>query len=151
MGRQPKPRTIGILALPGVQLLDVAGPVDVFAEANAQSLRAAYAPSLLALAEGPVISSSGLRILPDQVLRMDSIAIFDTLLIAGAPHLGEDAADPTLLDWLRAYAPRSRRFGSVCTGAIVLAEAGLLDGRRVTTHWAVAEQLTRRFPAVDLE
>ena len=151
MRRGSGPRTIGILALPGVQLLDVAGPVDVFAEANVQSGHDAYLTSVVATVAGPVVSSSGLRILPDQVLHPETAAGFDTLLIAGAPHLGEGSVDPALLDWLRLHAPRSRRFGSVCTGAMVLAATGLLDGRRITTHWAVAEQLARRFPEVRLE
>ena len=150
MRRGSAPRTIGILALPGVQLLDVAGPVDVFAEANLQSGGPAYLTSVAAIAAGPVVSSSGLRILPDRVLGADDTA-FDTLLVAGAPHLADGQADPVLLDWLRMHAPRSRRFGSVCTGAMVLAATGLLDGRRITTHWAVADQLARRFPEVRLE
>ena len=106
--RQLHARTIGILALPGVQLLDVAGPVDVFAEANVQSGHEAYLTSVLATVAGPVVSSSGLRILPDQVLRPGEAAAFDTLLVAGAPHLGDGSVDPTLLDWLRVHAPRSR-------------------------------------------
>ncbi|WP_419728389.1 GlxA family transcriptional regulator [Lichenicola sp.] len=151
MRREPRPRTIGILALPGVQLLDVAGPVDVFAEANIQSGGLAYLTEVIATAPGPVTSSSGLRILPNQVLGQDMPAAFDTLLVAGGPHLADRAADPALLDWLRMQAPRSRRYGSVCTGAMLLAATGLLDGRRITTHWAVAEQLAARFPEVRLE
>jgi transcriptional regulator GlxA family with amidase domain len=145
------PRTIGILALPGVQMLDVAGPLDVFAEANVQSGCQAYAPCVISTVEGPVVSSSGLRVLPDAIVSLSTPATFDTLLVAGAPHLAEATADPALLDWLHQNAPQSRRFGSVCSGAIVLAATGLLDGRRVTTHWAVAEQLARRFPKIRVE
>jgi transcriptional regulator GlxA family with amidase domain len=151
MRHRSAPRTIGILALPGVQMLDVAGPLDVFAEANVQSGREIYAPKVLATSAGPVVSSSGLRVLPDMVLDLDTPAVFDTLLVAGAPHLGEISIDPSLLAWLRQYAPKSRRFGSVCTGAMVLAASGLLDGRRITTHWAIAEQLGRRFPKIHVE
>jgi transcriptional regulator GlxA family with amidase domain len=151
MGHAPAPRAIGILALPGVQMLDVAGPLDVFAEANVQSGRQAYAPRVVSTVRGPVVSSSGLRIIPDAVLRFDAPTIFNTLLIAGAPHLGNTPPDQRLVDWLREYAPRSRRFGSVCSGAMVLAATGLLDGRRITTHWAVAGQLARRFPKVRIE
>ncbi len=151
MRRVTGPKTIGIVALPGVQMLDVAGPLDVFAEANVQYGRQAYAPCVVSTARGPVVSSSGLRVIPDAVLRFDAPTIFDTLLIAGAPHLGNAPADQRLVDWLREHAPRSRRFGSVCSGAMVLAATGLLDGRRVTTHWAVAEQLARRFPEVRVE
>lgn len=151
MRRAPTSRTIGILALPGVQMLDVAGPLDVFAEANVQSGSRAYATSVIATAEGSVISSSGLRVLPDVVLGRSTSTVFDTLLVAGAPHLGDILPNPVLLDWLRQYAPQSRRFGSVCSGALVLAATGLLDGRRITTHWAVAEQLGRLFPNVHIE
>lgn len=144
-------KTIGILALPGVQMLDVAGPLDVFAEANVQSGRNAYAPCVISTIEGPIVSSSGLRILPDMILDTHTISAFDTLLVAGAPHLGETTPDPRLLDWLRRHAPKSRRFGSVCSGAMLLAATGLLDGRRITTHWAVAEQLAHSFPEVRIE
>lgn len=151
MRHASRPKTIGILALPGVQMLDVAGPLDVFAEANVQSGRQAYAPSVVSTVKGHIVSSSGLRIVPDMTLGIRQPAVFDTLLVAGAPHLGETPADPALLGWLRNYAPQSRRFGSVCSGAMILAETGLLDGRRITTHWAVAEQLARRFPKVRIE
>jgi transcriptional regulator GlxA family with amidase domain len=132
-------------------MLDVAGPVDVFAEANVPSGREVYAPKVLSIIEGPLASSSGLRVLPDAVLGLGAPAVFDTLLIAGAPQFGEIPVDPALIDWLRENAPRSRRFGSVCTGAMLLAASGLLDGRRITTHWAIAEQLGRRFPEVRIE
>jgi transcriptional regulator GlxA family with amidase domain len=145
-------RTIGILALPGAQMLDVAGPLDVFAEANVQSGGKAYALSVLATAEGPIRASSGMRILPDLVIGAGGKpAKFDTLLVAGAPHLGNATSDPALVDWLRRSAPQSRRFGSVCSGAILLAETGLLDGMRITTHWAVADMLQQRFPEVSVE
>ncbi|MBM9400021.1 helix-turn-helix domain-containing protein [Gluconacetobacter azotocaptans] len=106
---------------------------------------------MVATAEGPIVSSSGLRVLPDMILDRGAPVAFDTLLIAGAPHLGDGPVDPALLDWLRQSALRNRRFGSVCSGALVLAATGLLDGRRVTTHWAVAEQLARQFPEVRVE
>lgn len=144
-------RTIGIVTLPGVQMLDVAGPLDVFAEANVQCGRMAYVTSVVAMTEGPIVSSSGVRILPDVILSLDKPPTFDTLLVAGAPHLGDMPADPCLIDWLREHAPQSRRFGSVCSGAMVLAATGLLDGRRVTTHWAVADQLGKLFPDVGID
>ena len=144
-------KKVGILALPGVQMLDLAGPLDVFAEANLQSGAQAYVTKVIGIAAGPILSSSGLRILPDVVLDLDAPAAFDTLLVAGAPHLGDIDPDPELLHWLRQCAPHSRRFGSVCSGALVLAAAGLLSGRRVTTHWAIVDQLARRFPDVTID
>ncbi len=143
-------RTIAVLALPGVQLLDVSGPLDVFAEANVQAGREVYRLLVLAIEPGPVVSSSGARLLPDHVLGETDIAI-DTLLVAGAPGVAEFRPGPGLIARLINAATRARRCGSVCTGAFVLAATGLLDGRRVTTHWAAARQLAERFPAVEVD
>ncbi|QND66457.1 MULTISPECIES: GlxA family transcriptional regulator [Mesorhizobium] len=142
---------IGILAMEGAQLLDVSGPLDVFAEANLQAGQQAYAISVIAAAAGPISCSSGARLLPDFVIGQPDMPRFDTILVAGAPHLARWVRDEPLLDWLRAASATARRYGSVCTGAFLLAEAGLLDGRRATTHWAVADQLTERFPEVILD
>lgn len=136
--------------LPGVQLLDVAGPLDVFAEANVQSGRTAYQMSVIGVARETIVSSSGVRLIPDQSLE-DAKASFDTLLIAGAPRLIPERLPRDVLDWIRAQVPQSRRFGSVCSGALVLAATGLIAGRRVTTHWAMAEEMARLFPDVELE
>ena len=149
MRRPSAPRLIGILALPGVQLLDVAGPLDVFAEANLQAGALAYELKVIGTAPGPVASSSGMRLLPDTVIG-EAVRQCDTLLVAGAPHLADALPKPQILDWLSREAPRARRFGSVCSGALALAATGLLDGRRVTTHWAVADRLAQDFPAVEV-
>lgn len=149
MRQEAHPRTIAILALPGMQMLDVAGPLDVFAEANVQSGRTAYRTCVIGTTRSMIVASSGMRVLPDQSL--DDAGVFDTLLVAGAPHLSVDAIDPRVLDWLRAQAPHSRRYGSVCSGALVLAATGLMAGRRVTTHWSVADELARLFPDVSVE
>jgi transcriptional regulator GlxA family with amidase domain len=151
----PASRNIGILAIEGVQLLDVSGPLDVFAEANAQAGAEIYQLKVVALRSGPVRASSGARLLPDVVIEEDPQATrltrFHTLLVAGAPHAQDVPAEPLVLDWIRRMAPVARRFGSVCSGAFLLAEAGLLDGRRVTTHWAVADALAARFPTVTVD
>jgi transcriptional regulator GlxA family with amidase domain len=76
---------------------------------------------------------------------------FDTLLVAGSPHFDEGSVDEALLEWLRGEAKRTRRIGSICSGAWILAAAGLLDGRRIATHWAVADRLMRCFPQVTVE
>lgn len=141
-------RTIAIIAVPNVQLLDVSGPLDVFAEANTQAGHDIYRPIVLAERTGPLRSSSGVRLLPDGTLQPMAI---DTLLVAGAPGVMDRKASNALMDWLRIMAPKARRYGSVCSGASVLAEAGLLDGRRVATHWNVAEALAERFPAVTID
>jgi transcriptional regulator GlxA family with amidase domain len=152
-----KTRSVAILALPGVQLLDVCGPLDVFAEANAQAgsrqkAAAPYRLQVIASRPGPIFSSSGIRLLADATISENSSSgKFDTLLVAGCPNAAEISPDARVLDWLRQIAPHLRRYGSVCSGAFVLAAAGLLDGRRVTTHWAVAERLARAFPQVSVD
>ena len=143
-------RRIAIVAVPGVQLLDVSGPLDVFAEANSQHGGTPYRLAVVAASREPVRSSSGVRLLPDATIG-DAAPPPDTLLVAGAPHLHASAPDPALLAWLRQTAPGVRRLGSVCSGAFLLAEAGLLAGGRVTTHWAVAARLAARFPDVTVE
>jgi transcriptional regulator GlxA family with amidase domain len=144
-------KTIAILALPGVQLLDVAGPLDVFAEAAVQAGGAPYRLLVVAGAPGPVHSSSGAQLLPDLVVDQDENLPFDTLLVAGRPNAAEAVVDDHVIEWLQRRAPRARRYGSVCSGALALAAAGLIDGRRVTTHWGVADALAQRFPAVKVE
>lgn len=144
------PITVAILAMPGVQLLDACGPLDVFAEANRQAGREAYRLLLLACEPGPLVSSSGTRLVADGWIGEDLEAI-DTLLVAGTPQAAEQYLRPGILDWLRQRAGACRRYGSVCTGAFALAAAGLLDERRVTTHWAVAQPLAERYPRVQVD
>ncbi len=141
-------RTVVLVALPGVQLLDVSGPLDVFAEANVQAGYAAYRLFVAAGEPGPVRSSSGVRLMADRIIDRDFDEAIDTLLVAGCPNAAEVPAEGVVVDWLRRRAPTARRFGSVCSGAFFLAAAGLLDGRRVTTHWAVADALAQKFPFV---
>lgn len=145
------PKTIAVLAMPGVQLLDVSGPLDVFAEANVQAQALVYRLQLIATVPGELCSSSGVRLAPDRVIRPGEPEAPDTLLVAGCPNAAAVQVPPALSDWLRRVAPRTRRYGSICTGAFILAAAGLLDGRRITTHWALAAQLAAAYPAVTVE
>jgi transcriptional regulator GlxA family with amidase domain len=141
-------KTIMVLALPGVQLLDVSGPLDVFAEANVQAGRAAYDLLVAAAGPGPIRSSSGVRLMPDRVIDRDIAEAIDTLLVAGCPNAPDTPVDDLVVAWLRRHAPRARRFGSVCSGAFFLAAARLLDGKQVTTHWAVADRLAAEYPKI---
>ncbi|MGU3539834.1 GlxA family transcriptional regulator [Methylobacterium sp. A54F] len=145
------PRSVAVLALPGVQLLDVAGPLDVFAEANAQSGREVYDLAIVGTEPGHVTTSSGRGLVADLVAPSAEPTRLDTLLVAGAPRIQELQVRADLLDWLRRAAAGCRRYGSVCSGAFLLGHAGLLDARRVTTHWAVAEALAERFPEATVE
>jgi transcriptional regulator GlxA family with amidase domain len=144
------PKTVAILALPGVQLLDVSGPLDVFAQANLEARAAYYRLEVVACERGPLTSSSGVRVLPDRVAGGEPVRV-DTLLIAGAPHAPDYRPSAGTLDWLRVTAARARRYGSVCTGAFVLAAAGLLKGRRITTHWAATARLRAMYPGARVD
>ena len=146
-----KSRTVAILALPGVQLLDVSGPLDVFAEANVQTRREVYRLLIVASKGGEIRSSSGARLMPDQVIGEPLRHSIDTLLVAGCPNAAEISPAPVIINWLRQVAPATRRYGSVCSGAFFLAAAGLLDGKRATTHWAVADRLAETYPAIIVE
>jgi len=147
------PRVIEVLAFPSVQLLDVAGPLQVFASANDLVTEAGgvppYAPRVVAQGGLGVTASAGLALATAPLPSLD--AALDTLVIAGGQGVQDAAADPLLVDWVRARAMRARRVASVCTGAFLLAAAGLLDGRRAVTHWSVCAELARRFPAVHVE
>ncbi|KOG29280.1 GlxA family transcriptional regulator [Streptomyces resistomycificus] len=139
-------RTVLVVLFDGVQSLDVSGPVEVFAGAE-QHTPGTYRVRTASLDGGPVRTSSGLTLVPDTSLA-DAPGPH-TLLVPG----GQGTRDPDtrLTDWVRAHGPRARRLVSVCTGAILLAEAGLLDGRRVTTHWAYCDKLARDHPAVEVD
>ncbi|WP_159014832.1 GlxA family transcriptional regulator [Acidisoma sp. S159] len=149
---QPKlPRLIELLAFPEVQILDVTGPLQVFATANdiAGGKILPYAIHVVSQAGGAVTSSSGVGLLADALPPHDST--LDTLIIAGGPGIEAAAADEALVDWVRGRAGQARRFASVCTGAILLAMSGLLDGRRAATHWSLCAELAKRFPLVRVQ
>lgn len=147
------PRRIDILAFPDVQLLDVAGPLQVFASANELSLAAGasapYAPRVIATGPGEIQSTAGLGLFA-QPLPAASEAT-DTLIVAGGRGVHAASKDAAQVAWLRERASQCRRVASVCTGAFMLAAAGLLDERRAVTHWAHCEQLGRHYPAVRVD
>ena len=137
-------RRVVIVAFPDVQALDVAGPAEVFAQTGA------YRVQVAAPAAAPLPTGSGYAIAPELALA-DVRGPIDTLVVAGGEGTRDAARDEDLISWLRSTAPRARRVTSVCTGAFLLARAGLLDGRRATTHWAWCDELARRFPQVTVE
>jgi transcriptional regulator GlxA family with amidase domain len=180
-------RQIVVLLFPGVQSLDVSGPVEVFAAAQrlldadrrpdavgrpdvlgrgddaahsgsgagaardgANQHHARYEIRTLSTDGAPVRTSSGLTLLPDGTLVQAPRAI-DTLIVPGGDGTRAAARDETLLHWIAETSACARRTASVCTGAFLLAAAGLLVGRRATTHWTSAEALARRHPNVTVD
>ena len=138
-------RSVTMVLFDQVQSLDVTGPLEVFSTANAFADDPPYAIQTASLGAAPVRTSSGLCLTPEVDLR--SVTDPDLLVVPGGP--GTRSPDPALIDWLRSVRPRL--LVSVCTGAFLLAEAGLLTGRRVTTHWSKCATLSRRFPDVDVD
>jgi transcriptional regulator GlxA family with amidase domain len=144
------PRRVVMLAFPDVQILDVTGPGEVFAIADRICLGTAYTIELAAPHAGELRSSGGLRLLADRSIA-DCSGPIDTLLIGGGPGVAAAIGDEEIIEWLRQAAGRSRRVASVCTGAFLLAEAGLLNGRRATTHWSACSRLAEAYPPIQVE
>jgi transcriptional regulator GlxA family with amidase domain len=146
-------RIVEVLAYPSVQLLDVTGPLQVFASANDHLTESGgtppYALSIVAQGGQGVTATAGLELVAAPLPSAE--AELDTLVIAGGQGAQAAADDPVLVDWVRARAQQARRTASVCTGAFLLAASGLLDGRRAATHWLYCAELARRFPAVRVE
>ncbi|MFI2611505.1 GlxA family transcriptional regulator [Kitasatospora sp. NPDC018619] len=142
-------RSVVIVLFDGVQSLDVTGPLEVFAGADRASGRpaGAYRVTTASPGGGPVRCHSGLRLLPDADLA--EVGPVHTLLVPGGT--GTTGPDAALVARIRELSGRAERVVSVCTGAFLLAEAGLLAGRRATTHWAYGEELARRFPDVEVD
>jgi len=148
-------RTVAFVAFPGVQPLDLAGPHEVFAgaarwAAHHRPADPGYALRVVAAGPGPgpVPAESGLRLFAEPLSDPDGI---DTLVLPGGDGVWAAAEDDILLRWIGEAAAAARRVATVCTGAALAAAAGLLDGRRVTTHWAGAGRLAREHPGVTVD
>jgi transcriptional regulator GlxA family with amidase domain len=144
-------QAVAIVVYEGVQALDVAGPMDVFSEANTflDSVNR-YETVLVAAHRNPLRASNGIRIVADLTFE-EATGSFDIILVAGAPTPPEAEPEPYLVQWVRELPWRSSVYGSICTGAFVLGYAGLLDDRRVTTHWQDAQAWAVRFPKAKVE
>ncbi|MCX4820682.1 GlxA family transcriptional regulator [Streptomyces sp. NBC_01142] len=140
-------RSVLVVLFDGLQSLDVTGPVEVFAGAGTVIGHPAAYPIRTASLDGSAVrTSSGLTLVPDGTLA--DAPVPHTLLVPGGG--GTRRPHPDLIDWLRENAPHAERLVSVCTGALLLAEAGLLDGHRATTHWVACDHLARNYPDVDV-
>jgi transcriptional regulator GlxA family with amidase domain len=141
---------VEILVFPRMQLLDVAGPLQVLTTANELAgSPAPYDPHVIAMHAGAVTSSSGLVLIADALPA--SRHPVDTLITAGGQGVHAALTDRGLTRWVAQRARFARRTASVCTGAFLLAEAGLLDGKRCTTHWNRCEELARCYPSLHVE
>lgn len=144
----PHPRAIGILVFDGFQLLDAAGPITVF-EMPARGLSPApYQLTVYSLKGGPVRASSGVEMHSEKLLPGLTL---DTLIVSGGEGTRSAMTDTVMLNAIRDLSDRTRRTCSVCSGSFLLAAAGLLEGRRATTHWRRSEGFARLFPATQLD
>lgn len=150
-------RLVVIVLFDGVDLLDVTGPPEVFSLARRETEDAAgYEVVLAAESLGPVTTGAGVRILPDVTFHEAAARGIDTLIVPGSVEVDSErrvraVVDPELVRWVKTLAARTRRVTSVCVGAHLLAAAGLLDGKRATTHWSTARQLAAEHPAVEVD
>jgi transcriptional regulator GlxA family with amidase domain len=154
-GNSPRPLRVALFAYPDIQGLDLSGPYEMFARAtrllrDERRSHPGYELIVVGTQTGATVASSGFRFVPDVTFRAVRGDV-DTLLVVGGKGVDAQLGDPAVLAWLRRMAGRVRRLGSVCTGSFLLAEAGLVDGRTVTTHWGRAEALAKRYPRVRVE
>ena len=147
-------RSIVFVAFDQALLLDIAGPFQVFASTRdlcaARGLADPYELRVVAPGGGATVTSSGLAILTAAPAALDGKPV-DTLIVVGGFGSHQAAHDARLVRWIARRARRARRVCSVCTGAFLLAAAGLLDGKRVATHWRAADELSRRYPRIRVE
>jgi transcriptional regulator GlxA family with amidase domain len=145
-------RHVALLAYPDCQLLDVSGPWQVFASANALSPQPLYQLTLVADAVGPVATNGGLAVhATHSYHQLNGLLPLDTLLVAGGSGVMQQREIAVVKETLCEVAPQVRRLGSICSGAFLLAATGLLDSCRVTTHWRHASQLAEEYPALTVE
>lgn len=149
-------RVMVMAGFDGLQILDVTGPLEVFAQASRQLMDEgrctvpAYRGHLVARTPGPVATSSGLALVAD-LGWADVPEEVDTFLVSGGMGTRTAIQEPEFIAWISQQAPRAQRFGSVCTGAMILARAGLLDGKRVTTHCGFTQELARAAPSARVD
>jgi transcriptional regulator GlxA family with amidase domain len=143
-------RRVVIVVFPDLQILDLTGPLEVFSTANRRAGTDEYSLEVVSSAGDVLQASCGLRVLPDRAVQACRGPI-DTLIVVGGTGTPEAVADERLVSWVGAAEARSRRVASVCSGAFVLARAGILDGRRATTHWSVCDALGELYPEVAVE
>lgn len=159
MKNRPRPRSrphrVVMLGFPQAQILDITGPLEVFSRTarwlgeHRGARTPAYAVEFVAARAGPVEMSNGLKLVATR--RYPDAGDVDTLLVSGGIGWERAIEDRKMMDWLAAQAGRVQRLGSICNGAMLLAAAGLLEGRAATTHWAYLDRLARLAPKARLD
>ncbi len=147
-------KRVGILLFPEVEVLDFAGPFEVFSvtrlsEAGRTSDESPFDVVLVAESEEPVTASGGLRVVPNYSLA--SCPKLDVLVVPGGWGERAQANNPQLIGWIRERGAQVETLTSVCTGSLLLGKAGLLDGRRATTHWRSLDRMAEAFPSITVE
>jgi len=147
------PRKVGILVFPDVEVLDFCGPFEVFSVTRLDEERRQLDPSpyeVLVIAEhtGVVVATGGLKVVPDR--GMEDCPPLDLLVVPGGWGTRREMMNDRLIGWLAKRSRQVETVTSVCTGSLLLGKAGLLDGRRATTHWRVLGEMRRWFPAVNV-
>ncbi|KAF1042910.1 MAG: HTH-type transcriptional regulator CdhR [Herbaspirillum frisingense] len=149
------PRRVVLLAYDGMNLLDLSGPLQVFASTNRLEGSGIYRLHVVSAAGGTVLTNAGLPVATESLAALDAVLEADpgihTLMSPGGSTGDGFDIDAELVRWIRRRAPQAQRVCSVCTGAFHLAEAGVLDGLRVTTHWDWADELQRRYPKLQVD
>lgn len=147
-------RRVAIVAYPGMSLLDLSGPLEALRVASTHpkfgDAELIYPCTVVSSGGGPVLTSDGVALLTEPLSALDGAAI-DTLIVPGALYVDDVARDEDLVAWVAGRAPGCRRLCSVCAGTFLLAKAGLLGGRRATTHWMHCDRLGRQHRDVDVE
>jgi transcriptional regulator GlxA family with amidase domain len=151
-----KTRNIAVVGFEGAEVLDIVGPLEVFAIAGMllqgqnNDMQPAYHLSVLARKKGIFGTFSGVKLVADCAWKNFTEPL-DTLLIAGGPNVSPLTDDRQFIDWIRAMDKKVRRLCSICTGSFVLAQAGLLDGKRATTHWIALKDMQSGFPEITVD
>lgn len=149
-------RKIGFLVYPDAEILDICGPLDAFVYADrylrgtGRTNEPGYETQIIAATPGPIKTKCGLEIVATHGLR-DVTEGLDTLIVTGGEGVVQACAEPELVGWVKKMAPSARRVVSICTGAFLLAEAGLLKNRRVTTHWIFSDRLAADYPTLRVD
>ncbi len=147
-------KRVGIVLFENIEVLDFCGPFEVFSVTRLNEERRREEPSpfevlLVAEKNDPVITTGGMKVIPDHIF--DNCPKLDILVVPGGWGTRKELKNPTMLNWLRIRASEVETLTSVCTGSMLLGFAGLLDGRRATTHWRSLNWMRESFPAVTVE